>query len=126
MQLTELVFDTTDEIFITEDQVFEMARVKPNRSGVPWIIFISSKDYVKQKHWARVKISNVKGTFSENDNFVVSISKQPKVLAGKAKMKQAELEDIFDWVILNYDVLIKYWNEQYEDEAEMYQQLRKI
>lgn len=126
MQLTQLIFDTTDEIFINEAQVFEMARVKPKDSGIPWIIFISSKDYVKQKHWARIKISNVKGTFSENDNFVVSISQQPKVLAGKAKMKQTELDDIFDWVVLNYDVLIKYWNEQFDSDAELYQQLRKI
>lgn len=126
MKLQELVFNKFEEHIITEDQVFEMARVKPVRSGLPWIIFISSKDYVKQQHWARIKVSNIKGTFSDNDNFVVSISKQPEVLAGKAKMSQSELEDVFDWVILNYDVLIKYWNEEYKDETDMYNSLKKL
>jgi hypothetical protein len=126
VKLEELIFDPSNELFLTESQLWEMARVKPANSGLPWIIFISSKDYVQQRHWARLKVSNVKGTFSSNDNFSVSISKEPKVLAGKAKMDQAELDDIFDWIIINYEPLMKYWNDEYESDAEVYSDLKKI
>lgn len=124
MRLAEIIF-YENEILI-EDALFEMARIKPADSGLPWIIFISSKDYTKQQYWARIKISNIKGAFSPNDNFLVSISKQPKILAGNAKMKQDELNDIFDWVILNYETLIKYWNEQYDSDSDMYKELKRL
>lgn len=127
MKFNEFLFDKTDENLITEEQLYEMARVKPKDSGVPWVIFISTKEYVKQRHWARIKVSNVKGTFSPTDNFSVYISKtDPYILAGETRMSSDELEDIYEWVKFNYEVLMKYWNDKYESDADMYNELRKI
>jgi hypothetical protein len=112
--------------FLTEEMLWEMARVKPADSGLPQTIFISTRDYVDKRHWARIKVSNIIGTFSSTDNFVVEISKNPKILAGNCKLKKDELQDIFDWVVLNYDALIKYWNDEYESDSEIYNDLKKI
>lgn len=126
MKLTEICYDGHDDHIITEELLYEMARVKPKDSGIRYIIFISTKEYTKQQHWARIKVSNIVGTFSSSDNFVVSVSKNPKVIAGTPKIKEDELNDIFDWIILNYAPLIKYWNDEYESDSEVYNDLKKI
>jgi hypothetical protein len=126
MLLNGLKFDVVDDHIITEEQLWEMARVKPAESGIPFIMFVSTKEYVKGKHWARIKVSNVPGTFASNDNFVVSIDKNPAVIAGTVKCKQHELQDVFDWIILNYETLIKYWNEQFSTETDFYNELKKV
>ena len=121
------VFDPSiDSVILTEDLIAEMARVDPSLSGINVVIFVSSKQYVDGKHWARIKVSNIPGTFSKTDNFVVTISSRPEVVAGNPKYKQSELEDIFDWVKLNRSTLLKYWNKKYDDDADFYAELQKI
>lgn len=126
MKLEELVYQPDNDYIISEEQLWEMARVKPADSGLSWIIFVSSREYAKQRHWARVKVSNIPGKFANDDNFVVSIDKQPAVLEGTPRMSKSELKDIFDWIKLNYDVLLKYWNEEFVSDAELYSKLRKL
>lgn len=121
------VFDPTlDNVILNEDLIAEMARVDPSLSGINVVIFVSSKQYVDGKHWARIKVSNVIGKYSKDDNFSVSISKQPKVVAGKVKIKNSDLQDIFDWILLNYDVLMNYWNDKYSDIGKFVDKLSKL
>ena len=103
-----------------------MARVQKKNSGLPQQIFVTTKDYGTGNYWARIKVSNIPGTFSKTDNFVVTISSRPEVVAGNPKYKQSELEDIFDWVKLNRSTLLKYWNKKYDDDADFYAELQKI
>lgn len=110
------VFDPSiDSVILSEDLIAEMARVDPSLSGINVVIFVSSKQYVDGKHWARIKVSNVPGKYSKDDNFSISISKTPKIVAGKSKLKNSDLEDVYDWIILNYTVLMDYWNDKYSD-----------
>lgn len=121
MKLEEL-----NESLITEAELYEMARVKPANSGLPCIIFVSSKTYVAGRHGPGIKVSNVLGTFSANDNFVVSIAEQPQVVAGVPSFKQDIVNDVLDWVSLNKLPLLKYWEDQYEDDAQFYAELSRL
>jgi hypothetical protein len=56
----------------------------------------------------------------------VTIEKEPQVIAGKVKIKNDEVEDIFDWVKLNYSALMKYWNDAYSNDADFYHELKSL
>lgn len=122
----ELASFLNNDCILTEDVLCEMARVQRKDSGLPQQIFVSTRDYGTGNHWARIKVSNIPDTFSKTDNFVVTISKTPEVVAGKPKYDSSQLEDIFDWIILNYETLLKYWNKKYESDADFYSELKKI
>ena len=104
----------------------EMARVNSDFSGINVIMFVSSKEYVKNKHGPRVKISNIKNTFSENNNFSITISKNPILIAGKCELKKDDFDDICDFIKINYETLMKFWNEEFDDESDFYSKLIKI
>lgn len=115
-----------DDCIITEECLYEMARIQKKDSGLPQQIFVSTKDYGSGNHWARIKVSNIPGTFSKTDNFVVTISKTPQVVSGIPKYKESHVQDIFDWILLNYEPLLKYWNKKYESDADFYAELKRI
>jgi hypothetical protein len=124
MKLNELVYEAT--CLITESELYEMARVQEDDSGIPAIMYVSTKQVVKERHGPRIKISNIRNTFSDTDNFAVDIAKEPRVVAGTVKVKKDELEDIFDWVKLNYVPLMKYWNNEYRSDKLFYAEIKSL
>lgn len=104
MKLTELL----DEQVILAAPMNEMANLFPPSTGLSTIIWFGE---VGGQHGPRIKVSNVKGKFALNDNFVISVGKEPRVLTPKAvKLKSADLNNVLDWVKLNYDDLMLMWN----------------
>jgi len=124
MRVNELLDGAS--VTITEAELYEMARVRPKDSGLSCMLFVSSKTYVNGKHGPRIKVSNIPDTFSADDNFAISITHEPVLVAGKCKFKDAELENIFDWIKVNYEALMRYWNDQYESDADFYAELTKV
>lgn len=121
MKLDELMID------FDHDFLLEMAmRVKPANSGLRQVIWVSTKDHAKGRHGPRLKVSNVVGKFDDTDNFSVTLTKEPLIIAGRSKFGHSENEDILDWVKINYDPLIKYWEDEYEDDAQFYAELVKV
>lgn len=106
-----------------EHQLFEMANVSPKRTNLSTEIWISSK---MGQHSARIKVSNLNKKFDLSDNFSVSISDEPKVIVGKSKISSNSLNDIFEWVKLNKDILMKLWNGGYDDQTDAILDLRKL
>lgn len=105
MILVELKSDEQDAILLAP--MNEMANLVPSRTGLSVVIWFGE---VGGQHGPRIKVSNVKGKFSKIDNFVVSVDKEPKVLTPKTvKISKDEIEDVFDWIKLNYDDLMKMW-----------------
>ena len=97
----------SEEDLILSSPMNEMANLFPDETGLQRIIWFGE---VGGQHGPRIKVSNIKGKFSQSDNFVISVDKNPKVLTPKSmKIKTNELEDLFDWVKLNYDDLMKMW-----------------
>jgi len=96
-----------EEEAILSAPMCEMANLFPDDTGLERIIWFGE---VGGQHGPRIKVSNVKGKFALNDNFVISVDKNPRVLTPRSmKIKNSELEDIFDWVKINYDDLMEMW-----------------
>jgi hypothetical protein len=113
--------------FITEDEFYEMARVTPDVSGINVEIFVSPEEYVHQRHFVpRLKVSNIRGTFSKSENFVVSIEDAPRVVAGECKFDRRTLKDIYDFVKMNKTVLLDFWNSRIKSHRELLNQLQPI
>lgn len=124
MKLTEIKYE--DTCVLSECEIMEMARVKESDSGIPVVIYVSTKQSVKERHGPRIKVSNIKNTFSDADTFAIDISKNPAPIAGKVKLKHDEVEDICDWIKLNYDALMKYWNDEYSSDAMFFAEIKSL
>jgi len=105
MKINELLLDAEDAIL--QAPMNEMANLYPLKTGLPVVLWFGE---VGGQHGPRIKVSNVKGKFSTDNNFVVSVMKEPKVITPKSlKISVNEQADIMDWIKLNYDVLMKMW-----------------
>lgn len=105
MMLEEINYQTERQIL--EVVMTEMANLFPIKTGLPTVIWFGE---VGGQHGPRIKVSNIKGKFAQNDNFDISVEKEPRVLTPRAvKLKVSDIEDIFDWIKINYDDLMKLW-----------------
>ena len=83
---------------LTEDAILaapmnEMANFYPQETGLGVVIWFGE---VGGQHGPRIKVSNIAGKFAINDNFVISVSRNPQVLTPKSmKLKENQLADIF-------------------------------
>ncbi len=88
--------------------LWEMANLSPEDTGVPrYTIWVSSGQAVK--HGPRIKVT--KGIrWKENENATVTIQDTPKVIGGDSiGMRKKEYDAIAEWVILNKDLLLRFW-----------------
>ena len=121
MKLTDIC-----ETYITEEELWEMINISPEDSGINCVMFVSTKQYVNGKHGPRIKISNLPNKFSSNDNFVITISKKPELIAGKCNFDKSTLNNLFKWTILNYEPLMKFWNAEYSSTRYFYMEIKNI
>jgi hypothetical protein len=115
MKLLELLNDVS----LTEAELMEMASFRPNRTGIErTIIWMGPKHEGPSKHGPRVKVSaNYTTNVKPGDLFVLTVSKDPVIVAGVCNLKTDTLEDIKDWIKINYDVLLQFWNYQIDDDT---------
>lgn len=98
---------------IEDEDLFEMVNVRPELSGLPFIVWISEKGGAR--HDVRVKVS----PGPKVREFVATVSVRPKVELIAGDLSTPDLALVRDWVELNRDAIIKYWNGDilYTDEA---------
>jgi hypothetical protein len=101
---------------------FEMANVSPKKTGLSTYIYVS---YSQGQHGPRLKVCNVVGKSWSDDNFTVSISSDPKVVSGKVKISNKELDNVFNFMILNKNLLLDLWNGKIDNE-ELYDKVLKV
>lgn len=95
------------ERIIIESMLDEMANLTPDDTGLPYVIWMGE---VGGQHGPRIKVSNVRGEMQQSNCFVISVSHEPEVLTKlSCKLSQADVDDIADWIRLNYDVLMRMW-----------------
>lgn len=103
-----------EEFILLSAPMVEMANLSSKDTGLSYVIWFGE---VGGQHGPRIKVSNIKGKFATNDNFVISVAREPQVLTPRSrKISNSDLEDVFDWVKLNYDTLMKLWNAFKHDE----------
>ena len=118
-----------DEIMMTEEQILaspmlEMANLAPGSTGLPTVVWMGK---IGGMHDPRIKVSNKKGGFAEDDNFVINVDKEPRVLTPKSvKLKSSEVNEIEDWIKLNYDALMVLWKHFESGEGDTVELLSKL
>jgi hypothetical protein len=103
MKVTELLDNSSD------DYLFEMANLKKSTSGLPRIVFISTKG--RAEHSARIKVNRTTADrYIPDDVFSVQIDEPMKIDGNIKGVSADDIRDIEDWIKLNYRLLITYWN----------------
>ena len=86
--------------------LYEMANLSPDETGVSHSIFISPSYGVA--HSCRVKVCNVRGKMVPTDTFVIDLNNL-EIVAGTCKLNTNELEAVKWWIHRNKKVLLDYW-----------------
>jgi hypothetical protein len=96
-----------------EGELFEMANVRPEISGLPFIVWISERG--SARHDVRVKVS----PGPRVREFAASVSVRPTVEVVAGELSPRDLELVTAWIDLNRDVIVKFWDGDilYTDEA---------
>ena len=92
--------------------MFRIVSVFPQNSNLPAKVYIRVQSR-NSKRSAMLSVSNVSNNAQPfSDKFSLSISENPEIIIGKCKLKPDELEVVKNWIILNKNILIDYWNEE--------------
>src|SRR5712691_2790072 len=84
--------------------LFEMANLRPERTGLPFVVFISQKGGAR--HDVRVKLApGAKVKPSE----MVTVAIRPAVRIVRGDLDARYLALLTRWIELNRDTLVKYW-----------------
>ena len=95
---------TTD----TED-IFFMTNLSPRMTGLQMSVWVSPRG--NARHDVRIKANMTHGSQMTIDNTaVVAVRPTPRVLAGR--LSPSDLRAVTDWIRLNYEAIIAYWDEQ--------------
>jgi hypothetical protein len=99
---------------LNDDQgLFERVNIRPELSGLPFIVWISEKGGAR--HDVRVKVS----PGPKVRDFAATISVRPVVEIIAGELSPRDLKLVEAWIALNRDTIVKYWNGDilYTDEA---------
>lgn len=107
------------EIFKRHPRVADMANLYEDATGINIIITATSK---MPRHKPRVKVRK-----NLEESFSLSIEDEPKLLAGNsAIVTQKVLNQVKEWVALNKDLLLEYWNDPLFNTKRLYTETKKV
>lgn len=114
-------FDKHDFHPSLEDELFEMANLRPETTGLPFIVWISPG--LNVQHDIRVKVS----LDSRPGPDMTSVALRPavRVTDGPA-LSPDHLRLLQAWVQLNFDTLLAFWEGRIEYTEDVLARLRKL
>jgi hypothetical protein len=105
-----------------DDELFEMANLFPRTTGLPMTVWVSPRG--NARHDARIKVHITHGNqMNPANTAVVGIRPAPHLIAGQ--LSPDDQRPVFQWVSLNTDALIAYWDGQI-DTIELGNRLRRL
>ena len=84
---------------------FEMANLRPERTGLPFVVFISQRGGAR--HDVGIKLAR-SARVRAADMLTIALRPVPRIVRGR--MSAREFDRVREWIELNRDVLIDYWN----------------
>ena len=84
---------------------FDMANLRPECTGLPFVVFISQKGGAW--HDVRIKLARA-AKVRPSEMITVAVRPTPRVIRGRINSR--EFEVVRAWLELNEKVLIDYWN----------------
>ena len=108
MELTSnqtIAASLAEERRILRNPINEMANLNATTTGLPVTIWVGE---VGGQHGPCIKVSNTPGKFDTSSNFVVAVARKPYTVTPRAvDLPMSTVEDIYDWISLNYEVLME-------------------
>ena len=97
---------------LNEVQLWEMANLRPKRTGLPVIVYVSERN---SSHGPRIKFMN---GYSDNlqlgELLTMTVEDSPRVI-GNVKISARDVKLIKQWVLLNKQLLIDLWNNKIDE-----------
>ena len=84
---------------------YQMANLRPERTGLPFVVFISQKGGAR--HDVRVKVARVPRV---RPSEMVTVALRPSVRVVRGRLDPHDLALLRQWIDINEQVLIDYWN----------------
>ena len=110
------------------DELFEMSNLRKHEIGLPVNVYVSSGGSVNKQYGPRIKVMRTSSD-KMNPHETVSILLKKNItqddVIGYTQINQKMLNSIRDWINLNYDTLIDYWNDDIST-IEMSQRMKSI
>jgi hypothetical protein len=78
-----------------------MVNLRPGRTGLPFVVFISPKG--RARHDVRVKVGTP-------PNFTAAVSVRPEVALMAGELDNSSLLRLAAWIELNRDIIIQHWD----------------
>ena len=100
--------ETIDRMIEASADLYEMANLDSETTGLPMYIFCSPKG--KAKHECRIKVCNTKGKMNEDDTF--SIDVHSFEIYGECRLNSDDLERVKWWIQYNKFQLLDYWKDR--------------
>ena len=113
----DLLEDDTDEC------LFEFTDLGPHLTGLPFFVWVRPSMGLRRAVWLGVSLD--RNSFGGCDLIQVAI--QPDVRVVKGKMSNQNLAALRQWVELNRDMIVKFWNtEEIEDSLAVYDAVKSL
>jgi len=90
-----------------EDELFEMANLYPDETGLPMTVWVSPRG--NARHDVRIKVNMTHGNRMTVENTaVVAIRPSPHIIAGQ--LSSEDEATVYRWITMNSAALVAYWN----------------
>ena len=106
---------------IAGQALFDTANLRPERTGLPFVVFISQKGGAC--HDVRVKLSRAPRVRA-SEMITVALRPVPRIIQGQVDSQEFDL--VRQWIELNHSVLIDYWNGAIEYTEDVIAALRPV
>lgn len=100
---------------------FDMANLRPERTGLPFVVFISQRGGAR--HDVRIKLAR-SPRVRPSEMITVALRPAPRVIRGQISAHEFDL--VKKWLSLNADALIDYWNGVIEYTEDVMDTLKKL
>ena len=84
---------------------YEMANLRPERTGLPFVVFISQRGGAR--HDVRVKVARIPRV---RPSEMVTVALRPSVRVVRGRLDPHDLALLRQWIELNEQELVDYWN----------------
>jgi hypothetical protein len=84
---------------------FDMANLRPERTGLPFVVFISQKGGAR--HDVRIKLARA-AKVRPSEMLTIAVRPSPRLVRGK--MTSHEFDLVRRWIELNRNILVEYWD----------------
>ena len=84
---------------------FEMANLRPERTGLPFVVFISQKGGAR--HDVRIKLARATKV-RPSEMLTIAVRPSPRAIRGRLGSDEFDL--VKRWIELNLKTLVDYWN----------------